>query len=175
MAEIPEGIVLKRHRELQSPGFNRRVRYALLTLIAAFLVVGVVNTFGQRPSKLFTESAAAKLEVYAPTRLRGGLMYEARFTIVARQELKSAALELSPGWSEGMQTNTIEPSPVGEASRNGNLLFTLGHVPKGNVFRLFMQFQVNPTNVAWRRVADVKLYDGGKLLVTVHRRVTIFP
>jgi hypothetical protein len=102
-------------------------------------------------------------------------MYEARFTIAAREDLTNAALELSPGWSEGMQTNTIEPSPVGEGSRNGDLLFTLGHVPKGKVFRLFMQFQVNPTNVAWRRKADVKLYDGGTLLLTVHRRVTIFP
>jgi hypothetical protein len=175
MAEIPEGIVLKRHRELQSPGFNRRVRYVLLSLVAVFLLVGLVNTFGQRPARLVGTNATAKLEVYAPSRLRGGLLFEGRFTILAREELKNAQLELAPGWSEGMQMNTIEPGPLGEGSRDGNLLFTLGHVPKGDVYRLFTQFQVNPTNVAWRRNADVRLYDDGKLLFTVHRNVTVFP
>jgi hypothetical protein len=74
-----------------------------------------------------------------------------------------------------MQINTIEPGPVGEGSHDGNLLLTLGHVPKGDVYRLFMEFQINPTNVAWHRNADVTLYDGDQALLTIHRKVTIFP
>jgi hypothetical protein len=175
MADIPDHVVLKRHRDLESWAFFRPARYAVLTPIIAVLVLGAVNTFGQLPAKLHGESATAKLQVYAPSRLRGGLLYEGRFTIYAREELKNAQLELAPGWSEGMQMNTIEPSPVSEGSRDGNLLLELGHVPKGDVYRLFTAYQVNPTNIAWRRNADVRLYDDGKLLFTVHRQITIYP
>lgn len=175
MADIPDQIVLERHRDLKSYGFNRSVRYALLAPIAALVVLGLFGVFGQRPEKLYAESARAKLEVYAPPALRGGLLYQGRFTIYARKALKNAQLELSPAWPEGMQINTIEPSPVGEGSRDGNLLLTLGHVPKGDVYRLFVGFQVNPTNVAWRRHADVRLYDDAKLLITVHRRISVYP
>jgi hypothetical protein len=54
------------------------------------------------------------------------------------------------------------------------MLFTLGHVPAGRKFRLFMQFQVNPTNVG-RRTADVTLYDGGTQLVHISRKLTVYP
>jgi hypothetical protein len=37
-----------------------------------------------------------------------------------------------------------------------------------------MQLQVNPTNVG-RRSQDVALYDGGTLLTTIERTITIFP
>jgi hypothetical protein len=174
MAEIPDRIVLDRHLELHGPGFNRGIRRVLLGVLAIFLVVGLANVFGQRPTGHSADSAKAKLELYAPTHLRGGLLYEARFTITAHSDVKRALLQLSPGWNEGMQINTIEPGPVGESSRDGDLLFTLGHIPSGQKFRLFMQFQVDPTNVGRRR-ADVTLYDGGAKLLTVHRTVTVFP
>ncbi len=73
-----------------------------------------------------------------------------------------------------MQVNTIEPGPIGEASRDGDLLLTLGHISAGQKFRLFMEFQVNPTNVG-HRTADVTLYDGGTTLATIHRTVTVYP
>lgn len=174
MASTPEGISLERHRELTGPGFNRPVRYVLLGLLAAFLLLGLFNLFGQRPSGTTVDGPQAKLELYAPSRLRGGLMYEARFTITAHQDVKRALLQFSPGWNEGQQLNTIEPSPIGQASRNGDMLLTLGHIPAGQKFRLFMQFQVNPTNVG-HRTADVTLYDGGTKLATIHRSVTVFP
>jgi hypothetical protein len=107
--------------------------------------------------------------------VRGGLLYEARFRITARRELKQAILVLDPGWAEGQQINTIEPSPTGEASRDGQLELTLGHVPQGQSYVLFMQFQVDPTNVAWRRPQNVELFDGGIHLLTVKRRITVFP
>jgi hypothetical protein len=174
MASLPDGLSLERHRELTGPGFNRPVRYVLLGLLAAFLLLGLFNLFGQRPGGTTVDTAAAKLELYAPSRLRGGLLYQARFTITAHRDVKRALLALSPGWNEGMQVNTIEPGPIGEASRNGDLLLTLGHIPAGQKFRLFMEFQVNPTNVG-HRAADVTLYDGGTKLLTIHRSVTVFP
>jgi hypothetical protein len=174
MADIPDRIVLKRHLDLQGSGFNRRVRRILLALVGVFLLAGLLNVFGQRPRGRTAESSTAKLELYVPDHVRGGLLYEARFTITAHSDVKRALLQLSTGWNEGMQINTIEPSPLGESSRNGDMLFTLGHIPAGQVYRLFMQFQVDPTNIGRRR-ADVTLYDGGAKLLTIHRVVTVFP
>lgn len=174
MASLPDGIAVERHRELRGPGFNRPVRWVVLGLLIAFLVLGLFNVFGQRPETTTVSAGAASLELYAPSHLRGGLLYEARFTINAHRDLKNALLQLSPGWNEGQQMNTIEPSPLGQGSRNGDLLFTLGHIPAGQKFRLFLQFQVNPTNVGHRN-ADVTLYDGGVKLATIKRSVTVFP
>ena len=95
--------------------------------------------------------------------------------IFARHELKNALISLSPGWSEGQQMNTIEPVPAVQASRDGDLLFTLGHIAKGKHYRLFLQFQVNPTNVAWHRPANVALYDSGALVLRIHHTLTIYP
>jgi hypothetical protein len=112
--------------------------------------------------------------VYSPTKVRSGLLFEGRFTIEARRDLKRATLVLSQGWIEGITINTIEPAPIGEASRNGSLSFTLGHIPAGQRFVLYMQFQVNPTNVG-RRSNDVELYDGEQKLLGIHRTLTIWP
>ena len=98
----------------------------------------------------------------------------ARFRISAHTDLKQATLVLDPGWAESNTINTIEPSPVGEASRNGKLSFDLGHIGAGESFVLFMEFQMNPTNVGRHR-QDVSLYDGSARLLVLHRRITVFP
>jgi hypothetical protein len=134
----------------------------------------LLNAFGQRPATSKAAVAAASLKVYAPKRIRGGLYFEARFTIDARRDLKKATLVLDSGWAEGITINTIEPSPVGEASRDGRLVFELGHVPAGDSYILFLQLQVNPTNVG-HRSQDVALYDGDTFLTSIDREVTVFP
>ena len=174
MAEVPDRIDLKRDRDLEGRASRIWVRRMLLALLLVLLLLGAADLFGQRPSHHRADSATAGLELYAPTRLRGGLLYEARFTITAHRDVKNALLQFSPGWNEGQQLNTIEPSPLGQGSRNGDMLFTLGHIPAGQKYRLFMQFQVNPTNVG-RRHADVTLYDGGTKLVHIDRVLTFYP
>jgi len=174
MADVPDRIDLDRHRDLGSWGYNRPVRYAVLSLLTAVVVLGLANLFGQRPATSAAEGPRASLEVYAPERVRGGLLYEARFTIDAHEALAHAVLELAPGWAESQQINTIEPSPIAETSRDGKLLLTLGAVEKGRHFTLYMQFQVNPTNIG-HRSTDVSLYDGDVRLVTVERTLTVFP
>jgi hypothetical protein len=114
------------------------------------------------------------LHVYAPSRVRGGLLFEARFRVTAQQEIKKAILVLGPGWLEGMTMNTIEPAPSNEASADGSLSLELGHIPQGQSYLLFIQFQVNPTNVG-HRGQTVQLYDGGRKLLELHRTMTIFP
>jgi hypothetical protein len=174
VSEIPETIVLRRHRDLVGRRKAIWVRRGLIALLAVFLIAGLANTFGQQPETIVGRSRAATLDLSAPSRVRGGLLYQARFTIHAHRTLDDAVLQLSPGWGEGMQMNTIEPSPVSEASHDGQIVLTLGKIPAGRVHTLFMQFQVDPTNVG-SRPAGAALYDGNRRLLKVDRHVTVFP
>ena len=176
MADVPDTLVLKRHRDLEGmPASAIWVRRAVVALIAAVAALGLANVFGQRPSTIRADVPAATISVYAPTAIRGGDFMEARFHITAKRDLKKAVLKLDPGWGEGMSMNTVEPSPLGQASDNGRFSFELGHIPKGQSFILFMQLQVNPTNVAWHRPQNVELDDGNEVLARLHRTITVFP
>jgi hypothetical protein len=81
---------------------------------------------------------------------------------------------LDHGWIEGQTLNTLAPSPVGEASRNGDLSFEIGHVPAGQKYILSLQFQGNPTTVGTRS-QNVELDDGPTRLLSIHRSATFFP
>jgi hypothetical protein len=98
----------------------------------------------------------------------------ARFHVTAKQDLKKATLILDTGWAESITINTIEPSPVDETSDNGRLSFELGPVKAGESYILFMNFQVNPTNVG-HRSQNVELRDGDTHILTIDRDVTVFP
>ena len=173
MAEPPQFLTLKwnRDRTERTELVVRRVFFAALVLV---MVAALLNVFGQRPTNSFASAPAAKLQVFAPTALRGGLYYEGRFTIDAQQDISKAVLVLDSGWTEQMQINTVEPSPVGESSRDGKLALEFGHVPAGQKIVVWMQFQVNPTNVG-RRSQDVELDDDTTSIAHVDRTVTIFP
>jgi hypothetical protein len=58
----------------------------------------------------------------------------ARFTITAHTSLDKATLVLAHGWAENTQINTIAPSPIGEGSDNGRLVFQLGHIAAGKTY-----------------------------------------
>ena len=173
MAELPDFLTLRHNRERASLR-EVLIRRALVTLIGLMCLAGLLNAFGQRPDTSRAAASEASLKVYAPTRVRSGLFYEARFTIEARADLKNATLVLDPGWAEGITINTLEPSPVGEASRDGKLVFELGHVPTGEMYIFFLHLQVNPTNVG-RRSQDVALYDEDTFLTSIDRTITVFP
>jgi hypothetical protein len=174
MADQPEGLLLGRHRDLEGRTWQRYGRRAVLGLVTLVLVLGLLNVFGQRPATSRAAGPAATLKVYSPARVRSGLFFESRFHIHARRDLEHATVVLGSGWLEGMTLNTIEPSPIGEASRNGSLAFDLGHIPAGADHLLFLEFQVNPTNVG-RREQNVELDEGETPLLKIHRTVTIWP
>jgi len=165
---------MKRNRDLAGRGWQRWIRRGLLALLFAVCLLGLLNVFGQRPRTASTATDRARLDLYAPAAVRGGLLFEARLTVHALRELKDARLVLDRGWSEGMTINTIEPSPVGEASRDGRLSFDLGHVPAGEQHVLYLQFQVNPTNVG-SRSQDVELFDGDTHVLTRSHSIRVYP
>ena len=173
VAALPDRLTRK-HNVDSTERFELTSRRVFFGLIGLLLVVALGNAFGQHPEVTVAASPRAELEVNAPTALRGGIYFQGRFTVRAREELREATLVLDSGWMESIHINTIEPSPVGEASRDGDLALELGHVPAGDKHVLYLQFQVNPTNVG-RRSQTVRLYDGDELVATSTRTVTVFP
>jgi hypothetical protein len=171
---VLEGLTIARHRDLRGRRVDVWVRRGLLALLLAFIAAGLANVFGQRTSTTRVGNATAGLGVQLPSRVRGGLLFQARITVTAVRELKDARLLLDRGWADGFQINTIEPSPVGEASADGRISLDLGHVPAGRKHVVWLQFQANPTTVG-RRSHDVDLYDGDRYLTTIHRDLVVLP
>jgi hypothetical protein len=174
MASAPDLIVLERDRDLRGRDHEIWIRRALFALVCAVPVLALLNVFGQRPVDTAAAAPEAALTLHAPETVRSGLLYEARFRVTAREDIHRATLVLAPGWLESMTTNTIEPSPESETSADGRLSLQLGDLPAGKTYVLFIQFQVNPTNVG-RRSQDVALYDGPRKLLEIHRTITVFP
>ena len=83
-------------------------------------------------------------------------------------------LVLGPGWAEGQQMNTIEPSPDrARRAATASLLFTLGTIPEGSTSALHRV----PGEPDEHRAppADVVLYDGDARLLTIQRTIKVFP
>ncbi|HEV2713497.1 MAG TPA: hypothetical protein VGU26_10420 [Gaiellaceae bacterium] len=173
MADVPDQLTIERARDREG---RRDVQFRRAAFSVVLLLIGLalLNLFGQRPSTKTAAADAATLKVYAPERVRGGLYFQARFHIDAIRELEEATLVLDPGWVEGITINTVQPSPVGEGSRDGKLVYELGRIPAGQKHVFFLQLQVNPTNVG-HRSQGVRLFDGDELLASVDRSITIFP
>lgn len=173
MADTPQFLTLadNRDRTERRELVFRRSFFSLLLLV---LLAGLLNVFGQRPTTSHAAASAADLEVFAPEALRGGLYYQGRITVEAKEDIDKVTLVFDGGWTEQMQINTIEPSPVGEASRDGRLALDYGHLGARRKLVVYLQFQVNPTNVG-RRSQDVELYDDTELLADVDRTVTVYP
>jgi hypothetical protein len=173
VAEMPQSLNPKDNRDATEV-FELGARRAFFVLLTIVLLFGLANAFGQSPTGSEVDTPVALLEVSAPVEVRGGLYFQGRYRITAHEEIAKATLVLASGWLESMHINTIEPSPEGEASRDGDLALDFGHVGAGDSITVYLQFQVNPNNLG-RRSQDVRLYDDTELLATAQRGVMIWP
>jgi hypothetical protein len=173
-ADIPFGIDRARHQEMT--GRNRHVwwRRAALTLVAALPVLGLLNVFGQRAGFASYQGSAASLLINSPAHVRGGLVFTTEIVITPRRQLRDARLFLDEGWFAGMTLNGLTPQPANESAQGRWQVWDFGRLPAGVAFRIWIAWQVNPTNVG-RHSQDVGLYDGGTLLMTARRAITVFP
>jgi hypothetical protein len=173
VASTPQHLTLKDHRDdpHRVELVARRLLVGLLTLLA---LLGLANVFGQTPSHSTGTGDVATLDVSAPDRLRGGLFYQGRFSIRAKQEIEQATLLLDSGWFDSMHINSYSPEPLASGYRNGKLVLDYGRVAAGDTLVARLQFQVNATNVG-RRSQGVELHDEDVPLAAVDRDVTIFP
>ncbi|MEA2375640.1 MAG: hypothetical protein QOD53_2103 [Thermoleophilaceae bacterium] len=172
---LPEGIEGGHHRDLMgSRAYHPWARRAGLGLLLAIVVVALLNVFGQASTTSTAAGPAATLTLRGPTHLRGGLIFQERFTIQSRREIKTPKLVLSPGWFDGITLNEFEPSAGQEGSRNGSVAFTLESMTPGERQVIWTEWQVNPTNVT-HRALHVDLYDGGTPLAQIGRTITVLP
>ena len=173
MSATPDFITLKEHRDGDHP-VERAARWIVVGLLAAIGVAALLNVFGESPATTRAAGPRAELVVSAPERLRGGLFFQGRISVLARERVEDAVLVLDRGWAEQMHINTIEPAPVEESGDDGRLALGYGTLEPGDRLVVYLQFQVNPVNVG-RRSQRVELRDGPELIAATNRTVTVFP
>jgi hypothetical protein len=167
---------LDRSLDLELKGRGHHTLYRRLALGALALVVAaaLLGVFGQGTTKTVAAGRKATLTVVAPPRLRGGLLFQARFEIHARQRVAEPKLVLSPGWLDSMTMNTAIPTPVTEDSGPDGLSLGFEPLAAGRTLVVWTAWQVNPTNVG-RGSEDTSLFDGSKRIATADRTLTVFP
>jgi hypothetical protein len=169
----PDCISLDLHRD-GSHQIEPGVRWAAMGLLTVLVVAGLANVFGQTHETTTAAGGGVTLAVSAPSALRGGLIFQGRFEVVAARTLRSPTLALERGWFDAITLNTVQPEPDRTVSEDGGIVFTFGELERGRSLTLYLEFQVNPTT-AGRRSQDVELRDGERTLARVDRSITIFP
>jgi hypothetical protein len=149
-------------------------RRAVMTAFAAIAVLGLLDVFGQSTTQTAAHTSAAVVRVIAPPAVRGGLFFQSRIEIRALRALEHPRLVLDDGWVEGMQVNSIEPAPVGEASRDGRVVLSYDRVDAGERLVVWLQFEVDPTSVGHRSYG-LELDDADTKVAAIHRHITVFP
>jgi hypothetical protein len=110
----------------------------------------------------------------APETVRGGLFFQSRVEIRAQSTIDFPRLVLDDGWVEGMQVNSITPEPASQASRDGHVVLSYDKLEAGDVLRIWLQFEVNPTNTGHRSYG-LELDDASTPVVRVSRSLTVLP
>jgi hypothetical protein len=168
MPELFSG--LEQHRGARGL-WARRTVLTLLTIMAALALWGL---FGQRETESQAAGPAAHLQLSGPDTVRGGLFFQSRIEVRATAAIDHPRLLLDTGWLERMQFNSIEPAPESESSRDGRLVLSYGPLKPGDLLRIWLQFQVDPTNVG-RRPYGVELDDQDRPLARIDRTLTVLP
>jgi hypothetical protein len=170
----PGSLTVTRNQDLSGRSRHPVYRRALLALVGVLPVLALLNVFGQDPSTSRAESSAASLRVTAPSRLRGGLLFQVRVEVMAHRNLGRPQVVMSRGWWEEMSVNSVEPQPSSESTSNGAVVLSYDRLQAAQSLVVWLYFQVNPTNVG-KHTEDIALYDGQRPLARIHRSVTVFP
>jgi hypothetical protein len=169
--DFPVGLDRRRHRdEPWSPWIRRVAVAAMFTLC----LLALLNVFGQVATMTSVDSPQVSLSVNSPERLRGGLLYTSDYTISTHQPVQDLRMVLAPGWFSGVTFNGSAPQAQQETSDGSGTTFDYGQTPAGQSMTIYISWQMNPTTVGSRN-QDVWLYDGQKLLLTMHRTAVVFP
>jgi hypothetical protein len=174
MPDVPDGIDLPRHRDFEGKVTGQWLRHGFLLLLSAFIVAGLLNVFGARPSSSEAEGRAATLKVTAPERVRGGLLYQARLEIHAREAIGAPTLVFDRGWIEETTINTLEPEPAETTTDLGHLKVRYPPLPPGRTLTVYLSLQANPNNVGTHD-GGVALYDADEPIASIDRTQVNFP
>ena len=173
---VPDHLELGRHRDFEGRTLEEWTPRVLFGLACVLPILALIGVFGQSPDvqTVANPNGVATMTLSAPTTVRSGLLWQARFDIKAKREIKDAVLVLDSGWLESQTLNTVEPGPSSETSRNGGIALDLGDIPAGKVWRQYLEFQSNPVN-AGSQSQGVTLYDGNVPLLHMNRDLMVWP
>jgi hypothetical protein len=149
-------------------------RRAVTTVLAAVTLLALLDVFGQKPTTSAAANARVRMKLTAPDAVRGGLYFESRIEIHALDRIAHPRLVFDEGWLEGMQVNSIEPAPGDEESRDGRLTLSYTTLEAGDVLKVWLQFQVNPTNVGARSYG-LEVDDDMQPVARISRRLRVMP
>ncbi|HVX33105.1 MAG TPA: hypothetical protein VHA80_08190 [Solirubrobacterales bacterium] len=173
--DLPAEIDLGRHRDFQGRVAGQWLRRGFLFLLLLFVVAALANAFGQADATDTASGAAGSLSVKAPSRVRGGLHYQAEFQLHAKRALAAPTLVLQRGWIDQTAMNTLEPEPAGTTTdAAGDLKWRFPAMAAGRTLVVYAQFESNPLNVGSHE-AGVALYDGATPIATISRSQFNFP
>jgi hypothetical protein len=165
IADAPESRALTRGL------WARRVVMSLLLVVAVLALTGL---FGQPGSTHAAAGTKATMKLGAPDAVRGGVFFQAKVEIAAHQDIENPRLVLAPGWTEGLQVNTIEPAAQSESSRDGRLVLSYDKLAAGDTMTIWFQFQVDPTEFG-RRDFTIELDDAEQPVARIAHKLTVFP
>jgi hypothetical protein len=150
------------------------VRRAVMGLLALVVLAALANRFGQGATESTARAPAATMRLTAPETVRGGLFFQSLLEVRAARAIDHPRFVLDDGWVEGMQLTSVEPAPVGEASRDGRVVLSYDGLRPGDVMRVWIQSEVNPTNVG-RRSYGIALNDAERPVARIDRTITVLP
>src|SRR5437764_12053702 len=113
MAEaVPDHLDLRRHRDWEGRRFERWLPGAIFAVACLLPVLALFGVFGQAPhvTAVANPHGMATMTLSAPTKIRSGLLCQARFDIHANREITDAVLVLDSGWLESLPPNTLAPA-----------------------------------------------------------------
>ncbi|HET8565666.1 MAG TPA: hypothetical protein VFL77_04240 [Solirubrobacterales bacterium] len=174
MSDLPQGIDLARHRDLEGKGPGQALRHVFLLLLVVFVAAALLNAFGARPSTSEASGAAGTLKVTAPERVRGGLLYQARIEVHALQPIGAPTLVFDKGWIEETTLNTLEPEPAETTSDAGHLKVRYPPLQPGRILHVYVALQTNPNNVGTHD-QSIALYDADEEIASIDRTQVNFP
>jgi hypothetical protein len=174
-SKFPDGLNRGRSCDRPHPDRATWVRRGLLAVPGVLVILGLGNVFGQRASESEAQSPAADLRVDAPADLRGGLMFQVRIQVLAHRRISHPVIMFSHAWYESMTQNSANPQPLSGSSVGDRPAFEFSPIAAGHRATYWFQFQVNPTNVGWRRPETLTLADGTTTLTSVQRTLTVYP
>src|SRR5690242_7109150 len=90
VGDAPDTLTLRHNRDLE--GFYRGaiwVRRGVIAVLTVISLLALLNVFGQKPSTTSVSSSVAALKLQAPTKVRGGDLWQARFHITAKQDISN--------------------------------------------------------------------------------------
>jgi hypothetical protein len=174
MTGLDERLDLGRMRDLQGRRSHVWIRRALLALLGVGVLLALMGAVGQPTRTFVADGAGARLRVEVPDVVRGGLLFGARIAVRARRTIRHPRIILGPGFFEGMQVNTIEPSPQSEAGRGPQVVLSYAELQAGDELVVYLQLQVDPATVG-EQDTTVQLDDETAVVARVAHTTTVLP